>query len=272
MKNIIFNLLCLISIISFSQTNISQSKSCGKCHKQVSINSKTGDICPYCGVKWGYQNTNSTTINKKTYSPSLYYYSPSPTNIPNSSTTSSKPNKENTVQSKNVSQSETKDWILSKLDKCIEQNCSLNTLQQTLNTGERITISNISFYFEGCFLVINYRKTRKNISKYDQSSFYIDVKEKIPIYSSDIVFNNLYKDPYPSFNNYASDKIRFYSKIKNIEIQETHENGKIYNSLSIGSQEICIDFDLEENLYNRILKAFTHLKTFCPPPVSNEKF
>ena len=33
------------------------SKSCGACGKPVSSTSKVGDICPHCGVRWGYETT-----------------------------------------------------------------------------------------------------------------------------------------------------------------------------------------------------------------------
>ena len=34
------------------------SKSCGACGERVSNNSKVGDTCPHCGVRWGYETTS----------------------------------------------------------------------------------------------------------------------------------------------------------------------------------------------------------------------
>ena len=46
---------------AYAQTTTSVSKSCGKCGKSVSASSKVGDRCPHCGVRWGYENTSSSS-------------------------------------------------------------------------------------------------------------------------------------------------------------------------------------------------------------------
>ncbi len=64
---------------SYSQTYTTSSKSCGSCSGAVSASSKIGDICPHCGVRWGYENTStsSRTIKKTTsnndYQPKYNY-------------------------------------------------------------------------------------------------------------------------------------------------------------------------------------------------------
>jgi hypothetical protein len=35
----------------------SVEKHCGHCGHVVSPYAKIGDVCPYCGVRWGYENT-----------------------------------------------------------------------------------------------------------------------------------------------------------------------------------------------------------------------
>jgi len=43
-----------------AQSYTTESKSCGSCHKPVSINSRVGMTCPHCGVRWGYENEQHT--------------------------------------------------------------------------------------------------------------------------------------------------------------------------------------------------------------------
>lgn len=70
MKNyFVLVLIMLNTIICISslkgQTTTMVSASCGSCHKAVSSNSKIGDICPHCGVRWGKENINTTTTKEK---------------------------------------------------------------------------------------------------------------------------------------------------------------------------------------------------------------
>lgn len=52
----------------------SHSKSCGGCGRKVSINSKAGMTCPYCGVVWGSENT-TTEYGNSNYNTNDYGYS-----------------------------------------------------------------------------------------------------------------------------------------------------------------------------------------------------
>jgi endogenous inhibitor of DNA gyrase (YacG/DUF329 family) len=46
---------------TYSQTYSSTTTAnCGKCGKTVSSSAKVGDSCPYCGVRWGKENTTTT--------------------------------------------------------------------------------------------------------------------------------------------------------------------------------------------------------------------
>jgi uncharacterized protein YgiM (DUF1202 family) len=53
-------------LISLFMSNLvlgQSSKSCGACHQPVSSNSRVGDYCPHCGVRWGYENTSTRYVN-----------------------------------------------------------------------------------------------------------------------------------------------------------------------------------------------------------------
>lgn len=62
-----FIILCSINI-SHCQTNTTISASCGKCGRAVSSSSSVRDICPYCGVRWGGENTATSYSNRKSSS------------------------------------------------------------------------------------------------------------------------------------------------------------------------------------------------------------
>ena len=55
------------SLILTVTLNAQTSKSCGQCHKAVSVYSKVGDYCPHCHVRWGYENTKTTTTSSYDY-------------------------------------------------------------------------------------------------------------------------------------------------------------------------------------------------------------
>jgi hypothetical protein len=60
-------LLIGFSLILTVTLNAQTSKSCGQCHKAVSVYSKVGDYCPHCHVRWGYENTKTTTTSSYDY-------------------------------------------------------------------------------------------------------------------------------------------------------------------------------------------------------------
>jgi predicted RNA-binding Zn-ribbon protein involved in translation (DUF1610 family) len=67
-----------------AQNYTTESKSCGSCQKDVSINSKIGMTCPHCGVRWGYENeyksnsySNTIPSSYNNFTPSSYTTSPS---------------------------------------------------------------------------------------------------------------------------------------------------------------------------------------------------
>ena len=73
MKTLVTYLLPVIFSLLVSTLAIGQSsKSCGSCQKPVSSNSQVGDYCPHCNVRWGYENTTSTTTSNYNYDNSDY--------------------------------------------------------------------------------------------------------------------------------------------------------------------------------------------------------
>jgi uncharacterized protein YgiM (DUF1202 family) len=67
MKNVLFIFFLLFGIVG--NANAQTSKSCGSCKAPVSANSKVGDYCPHCGVRWGYENESRTQRTIPSYTP-----------------------------------------------------------------------------------------------------------------------------------------------------------------------------------------------------------
>jgi hypothetical protein len=65
---IIFNTINIV----FAQSYTTESKSCGSCSMPVSVNSRVGMRCPHCGVRWGYENSKTTTSTIPDYSTDTY--------------------------------------------------------------------------------------------------------------------------------------------------------------------------------------------------------
>lgn len=82
MKSLITILFAVITVSGFGQTYYSSysmpqtysyttvSKSCGSCGGAVSSNSCVGMRCPHCGVRWGYENTTTSTSHSTRTIPS----------------------------------------------------------------------------------------------------------------------------------------------------------------------------------------------------------
>jgi hypothetical protein len=75
MKTIIVTILLssffLLTNSGVAQSYTKESKSCGKCKKEVSVNSRVGMTCPHCGVEWGRENKTTdysgyNSFNNKT--------------------------------------------------------------------------------------------------------------------------------------------------------------------------------------------------------------
>jgi hypothetical protein len=90
MKTIILAISLIVlnftSLTTKAQTYTTESKSCGACGKEVSINSRPGMTCPHCGARWGRENTSYSTNTYTSYDYNSY------NNYYNSATTLSKCN------------------------------------------------------------------------------------------------------------------------------------------------------------------------------------
>ena len=67
MKKILFIFFALfvsstISTTALGQTYQTSTTTCGNCQREVR-NAKVGNYCPYCKVKWGWENTETTKHN-----------------------------------------------------------------------------------------------------------------------------------------------------------------------------------------------------------------
>jgi len=62
-----------------SQYYTTYSKQCGSCGHEVSNDSRVGMRCPFCGVRWGYENeTTKTDYSTASNYSSTPYYSSTP--------------------------------------------------------------------------------------------------------------------------------------------------------------------------------------------------
>ena len=102
----LFLIFTFCTLLLQAQTTV--SKSCGKCHKPVSEYATIGDVCPHCGVRWGYENTSKTTSNRK-----VDYRLPLPSdyemNLPSSDNSDFMFQQSNTVRNSNLRSAPSKD-------------------------------------------------------------------------------------------------------------------------------------------------------------------
>jgi DNA-directed RNA polymerase subunit RPC12/RpoP len=54
------------------------TKRCGRCGNEVSATARVGDVCPHCGVRWGYENSSTTTrrVESPVYTPPRFVPAP----------------------------------------------------------------------------------------------------------------------------------------------------------------------------------------------------
>jgi hypothetical protein len=75
MKTLVTYLLpVIVSLLVSTLANGQSSKSCGSCQKPVSSYSQVGDYCPHCHVRWGYENTTTSTRYVNDYSYDTYQH------------------------------------------------------------------------------------------------------------------------------------------------------------------------------------------------------
>lgn len=250
MKNFLF--FCILmgcfSVSTYSQTYTSITKHCGKCGKEVSSSAKVGDKCPYCGVIWGSESSQTTTTTK-----TPYLYNPYATN----STSDKKSNNSSEVEvdDSKASKTETEEWILSKLKKYTPSNYFY-----TLGSGIGWHLSDFKFYFTNYYLVIEYySQTNQKEILYGKPLPQDTIKVEIPMYD----FDKAYR-----YNTFK-DGEHLWITTKSATIIETTNSKTKKVTTSFSTQ---FNLDAETDLCERLHKAFFHLKKFYKKPVSNEPF
>lgn len=239
MKKILIITFLLITCLTFSQTTTTESKSCGSCNKEVSVYSKIGDTCPYCGVRWGYENTNNFYIpnNNSTSYPD---YNSNNNNKSYSTNTKNTTTKETVVPNPFISltKSEIIDWLILKLNKY--QKSHTNCVESLYGSPfpECKTYQNFSFKIKDDILIVDYNFKDKNI----------DYIEYIPLYDIYMVYGKSYESDFSISTN----------KDVMIEINKTTDKEFEHSYFSIG-----FDNDGEENLIKKIEYAFQELAKKC---------
>ena len=254
MFRILFIVLITLANTDFSnaQTYTTTSKSCGKCGKSVSANSKIGDRCPHCGVIWGRENTHTST---STYSSPSYRSSSNYLNVPNITTKKNTAQKQvkddDEVDNSTASKSETENWILDKLRTNTPQKYydNVGSIDGFYSMSPSLGWYNMNYYysFDTYNLIIQYEQERdKKITKY---------KIVIPIYDIDRVYD------------YKGDFWITTKKQTIIEYNLTDNTKRVAGAFTT-------DFNVysETDLCKRLHKAFLHLKKFYKKPTSNEPF
>jgi predicted RNA-binding Zn-ribbon protein involved in translation (DUF1610 family) len=257
-----FYILLLITTLTFfndqrcfAQSYTTTSKSCGKCGKSVSSNSKIGDKCPHCGVIWGRENSHTTTSTQTYpgYPSNTYkndYRNQLPTNVKSNIKKQPVKNDEDTDNS-TASKSETESWILEKLNANTPKRYYDNV--GSIDGFYSITPSsgwynkNYHYSFDSYNLVVEYEQERN-----DKTTQY---RIKIPIYDIDRAYD------------YKGD-FWITTKKETIIVYNLTENTKSVTGA------FTTDFNIysETELCKRLHKAFLHLKKFYKKPISKEAF
>lgn len=249
MKYLLF-LVILIGAItfnandSFAQTTTTVSKKCGKCGKSVSTNSRIGDICPHCGVRWGYENTTttSTTVARPKYENYIHIYSPS-TNGAKTSTT--KTNNNTTPPKPNPFASYTKQmteqWLLQRFKEYAKKRvyCSSDPI---LSIGGCTTYDDFEFKFDSEYLIV----------KYNYNNEY-----------NTIVYIPLYDFSYAYGQTYGSDFGINTTSNTMYEVNRKYNSKRVTNYISIGFKN-----DAETDLIENIELALKHLKKYYKKPTT----
>ena len=239
--------LSLLNSQAEAQSYTTTSKNCGKCGKKVSEFAEVGDKCPYCGVVWGKENTQTSTTKfhtQKSYTiPTLVYPS---SNTSNSLTK----RKEEESSNSNATKSETENWILEKLNKYTPSRYyfpPLFTSKKFFGGTEGSYYKNFRFSFDRYNITVTYEVEYSNET--------LKSKQTIPIYD----INRIYA---------IDDKIVFSSKNETMFHANLSKNKREVDDYFSFVYENNAEVDLCERLH----KAFIHLKKFYKKPMSSEPF
>ena len=239
--------LCNIILPSdkvFSQTYTSVSKSCGKCGKAVSSSSKIGDTCPHCGVRWGYENTSTSTSTSYKKS-TLTDYTPSSISNKNSTQKASSSGTSKVIKETNpfstYSKLQTENWILNKLTSYSKNYTSFSNILGILTST---SYSDYEFKFQEGYFIVAFLYDNRD----DKVTF-------IPLY--DIKY--LYGKEFENYFGISTISQTMY------DLNLTTN----YKSTS-GYQSIGFQNNAETDIIKQLEKAFLHLKSLSTKPTSNQ--
>ncbi len=248
--SILLFLLLINSLVATGQTTV--SKTCGKCHKQVSAYAQIGQKCPHCGVRWGYENTSTSTYSEYGRSSED---KPLLNNERNNNSTvqpikSSKSNNISKASSQTktkikVSKSETEAWILQKLTKYAKERVWCSEVPCYMQIGKQCCYHEYyqSFSFSGSQLRIAYKDDN-------------GVSHSILVPMEDLDYIYGYAD------------LMFMSKRESVIVTNLND-GKVYRT---SSAQLAIEYKMEQDLVERLKKAFTHLQSFYNKRTDDEPF
>lgn len=238
MKKIFLTISILFSMFySFTQTI--SSKSCGKCLKAVSNNSKIGDYCPHCGVRWGYENSSTSTINSSRINQQI--------NLKEKKqilSTSKNKNKSNNTDNQTnnpfshyfdgFTKLELQNWLEEKLTKYSKENiyCSENSLISPIN--KCWSNKEFEFKFQDEYFIVKYNYNDEYYKIDYLPMFYLN------IVSAEVNGNDFY------FSSSQNTKTDFVER-------DTKKN--LVSGIIIGFKTHS-----EENIIEKIKTAFFKLK------------
>jgi len=233
-----------ISPIGIFAQSIALSKRCGKCSKPVSISSKVGDLCPYCGVRWGYENNNTTTNIRSNSLPTLVYNNHSPIAKPSNSQTKRSSIKEKSPNPFNsYTREQTEKWLEEKLKRYAKKRISCPDRDVSFFNVNCKTYDEYEFIIDGTYLIVKYNYD----NKYDEILY-------LPLYDFSYVRGKSYESEISVSNSTFKAGQSDYRNTK-----------KLVSYITIGFRN-----DGEDSLVNKIELAFTHLKQFYQRPSDSE--
>ncbi|MFV9552531.1 hypothetical protein [Algibacter sp. PT7-4] len=225
-----------ISCLIYSQTTTTESKSCGACGKAVSIYSKVGDTCPHCGVRWGDENTRTTTVTKPSYTLPR-------TNYPSYSNTNTFPKKTVEKKKPNPFASKSKDYTIKWL------NDKLNTYKQNylscssdFGTYNCLEYKDYDFKFQDGYLIVKYNYKENDIVNY------------IPLYDINYAYGKSYSDDFSISTNAKTI----------VSINKTTGKKEFDNYIQIG-----FEATRESGLMDKVILAFEKISSVSTKPSSS---
>ncbi len=238
MKTIATVAFLFISCLIYSQTTTTESKSCGACGKAVSIYSKVGDTCPHCGVRWGEENTRTTTVKSPTYNlPSTSY--------PNYSNSNTYPSPSNSIEKKkpNPFANKSKDYTITWLDEKLKTykkdyvNCSSD-----FGTYSCLEYKDYDFKFQSGYLIVKYNYKENDIVNY------------IPLYDINYAYGKSYSNDFSISTNAKTI----------ISINKTTNKKEYDNYIQIG-----FEASRETGLMDKIIQAFEKIANESTKPTNS---